>query len=456
MKNKFMTRVIAIILLFCIIPSIFSAKSLATGPSPSSNTLKSWADGMVSRSSNMFIDATFKSDDYPEFKDCFLKLSSPGNGYSFVRTGGTDNKPKFSIKNDSTGEVINLSVKIKDQWGARNVGSVIRKIGSQYYVDLSCSTNTGALDFMGTEIFIKLSDGTESIIRKLPDNEKNFMKLCDSQIYDETTPFFEQLAGAILDPLGAVKNILERLLTLLLLALGDGIVYGISLAIGEQVTLDRVIFNQVEKTSINFFGGGRATDLDDSKTSNSIIPVINDIVLIWYDVFRGITLVVYLVILIYVCIRVMLVSTSREKEKYKMMFNNWVMGIVILFFFPFVMKYTIEINNKLVSQVGRSSGIKITQGVDPDEVRALGDSAIGNENFVKLDNSQPGAPNIMMYIRNLAARQGRLTLVFVYYIMIWQLIVIIILYYKRVFMLAFLITIFPLVVMTYSIDKMRR
>ena len=60
----------------------------------------------------------------------------------------------------------------------------------------------------------------------------------------------------------------------------------------------------------------------------------------------------------------------------------------------------------------------------------------------------------MMRVRLYAQYKKKVILVAVYFILIGQLIVILFMYYKRAFMLAFLITLFPLVAMTYVLDKM--
>jgi hypothetical protein len=472
MKNKWATRVLVFMMIFSIILPTFSVRNYATGTTAETEEVttatpeevKGWLNGMLGRSSGMFIDGTFKIDDYPDSKDGYFIVDDDKLplGYSVVKYGGTEKKPTYALQNDSTGDKYFLQLKMKDDFGTRDMSEGLIEVEGNYYIDLRTSMNGGAKDFAGETVFLSLSkiEGSGSIDSSIVDlkDGQEFDKLCEVKTFDNTTPWYVVGASWILDPLGQALNLLERILTLLFMALGDGIVLMITNAVGEEVSLDRIIFNMVQKTSINFWEGGRSTTVN-ATGDNRLIPIVNDIVIIWYNVFRKIAITVYLIVLIYVAIRILLVSTSKEKEKYKDMFKNWVMGVGILIFFPFVMKYSIKINNVLVAEVGKSA--IITKGIDPEKAAKLGDDAIGGSGFSQLnDDEKEGetkyAPNLMMYINDLAKRQGRLSLVFVYFIMIWQLITIIVLYYKRVFMLAFLITIFPLVTMTYTIDKLRR
>ena len=61
--------------------------------------------------------------------------------------------------------------------------------------------------------------------------------------------------------------------------------------------------------------------------------------------------------------------------------------------------------------------------------------------------------NAMLNIRYFAKRDWNLSLVIVYFILIGQLIALLILYYKRAFMIAFLIAIFPVVVAIYPLNR---
>lgn len=136
---------------------------------------------------------------------------------------------------------------------------------------------------------------------------------------------------------------IERVLTYFLLAVGTVLQLIFQLVIGKSVTITSIIFNGFNDTMIGFFGQSSGT------VSTQLSTAIN----YWFDVFRYLALVFYLIMLIYVAIKLFIASTADDKGKYKESMNNWVLGLVILFFFPYVLKYIIVLNNALVSALGK-------------------------------------------------------------------------------------------------------
>lgn len=65
------------------------------------------------------------------------------------------------------------------------------------------------------------------------------------------------------------------------------------------------------------------------------------------------------------------------------------------------------------------------------------------------------APDLMGDMRVLAGQTGRFTYAIVWWICIYEMIVILCMYYRRVIVIGILITIYPLVAMTYPIDKLK-
>ncbi|MBO5143444.1 MAG: hypothetical protein J6C46_10750, partial [Clostridia bacterium] len=118
-------------------------------------------------------------------------------------------------------------------------------------------------------------------------------------------------------------------------------------------------------------------------------------------------------------------STTKSGEKYKDMLTSWLLGIVILCFYHYVMRYTVIINDTFVQMVDEGSNIEST----------------GSSN------------DAMLEIRNKAGTENNIALTIVYIIMLGQLIVLLGVYYKRIFMMAFLITIFPVVATLFIWEK---
>jgi hypothetical protein len=371
---------------------------------------------------------------------------------------------------------------------------------------------------------------------------------------------------------------IEETLTRLLLALGSVFLLILQLIIGKKVTIDKIIFNDndFKQTILDFFGGSKGT------ISNEIAIGIN----YWFKVFQYLALFFYLIILVYVGMKVILASTGAQKGKYKEAINSWLAGLLLLFFLPYGLKYIVVINNNLVEKLGENrqsiytyynaadikkmemdgkyaGGDAFTSDIDelkqleqdlegkeaelkkqedeihakmPEKVQPVwaqvsisvpedvyveayykyiyiiytfipenindwttevekqyqkeidemyemlkngGYTATSRdewENYLKdikaknmeiaevqeqleyvqmLIQIKTSSTDLMgqMYLK--AGETGRIFYALVWLILIWQLVFLLILYYKRIFMVALLIVIFPLVMVTYVLDKLK-
>lgn len=267
---------------------------------------------------------------------------------------------------------------------------------------------------------------------------------------------------------------IEEIFNELLLPLGDGVLTLINTSVGEVITIDKLIFNKVSKVSIDYFE--ESTNTPNAGGQRPVKAMMRTVVNAWYKFFRTIAIIVYMVLLVVVGIRVMLASTANKKAQYQDMLVNWVVGVVLIFFFPYVMKYTIKLNDSAVSALHeylspassveaypdsgetysmfgkKTSQLAQTWGKDEfvelmlgKSVKMKDDKSLIDTDVIKTDG--------MMYVRVYAQKLNKVFLTAVYFIQIGQTIVLLFMYYKRAFMLAFLITIFPLVAMTYVLDK---
>lgn len=312
----------------------------------------------------------------------------------------------------------------------------------------------------------------------------------------ESENFFVTIWKWLTDAIGQVMNLLESLLNTLFLALADGIFAAICTAVGEEVTIDKVIFGQVGKLSINFWDGvsvtggqtnaaPSASSAQSSTTSstpgssssvstspstsgalgtNQVMSVMKPIVNEWYNVFMTVAILAYLVALLIIGVKIVMASTGESKAKYKEVFQAWVTGVIILFLFPYVMKYTVKLNNMLLemiyTDIEDSGGTYTpTPQVSESTLDSIS-SSFGEGNFIASIRGSAfvatgtAREDMMLYIRELAGNLGQMSLTFVYYVLLGELIVILVVYYKRVFMMAFLITIFPIVAMLYIVEKL--
>ncbi len=278
--------------------------------------------------------------------------------------------------------------------------------------------------------------------------------------------FFKKLWKWLTDAVGEVLSLLESLYNRVFLAVADGIFSAVCAAVGEQVTIDKVIFGKVGKLSINFWDG-KTSDPNDSGVINGVMSVLKEPVNTWYNVFLSFAILVYLVALLVVGIKIVFASTGDAKAKYKDTFQAWLTGVIILFLYPYVMKYTVKINDVLVKMIasdledqnGNYEAYIPTPEVSEGTLDSISDS-FGEDNFIASIRGDAFEPNgtskrdMMLYVRELAGNLNQMSLTFVYMVLLGELIVILVVYYKRVFMMAFLITIFPIVALMYIVEKL--
>lgn len=253
----------------------------------------------------------------------------------------------------------------------------------------------------------------------------------------------------------------------------------------NQLTIDSLVFNKYPETQLTYFFEPDDPDLPERRSNLiwgregksdvsrwNLFHIGSDAingragsgeaglyvtVNAWYRLFRSVAIIGYMIILVYMGIRIMLSSTGQDLSRYKSLFMYWVIGVIILFFYPYVMKYAIILNNTFVDIVSKS----VHNSVGEIEYASVERIEI-NENASVNSNSVPDysekspfseGKDYMSAIANSAITHKRLALSFAYLILTWQLITLIVHYYKRVFMTGFLITIFPLVGLSYAVDK---
>ena len=251
-----------------------------------------------------------------------------------------------------------------------------------------------------------------------------------------------------------IDNVVSGI-TDMLVAFGDGVIHLISSSVGETVTIDKLVFNDIDKLSIDYWNDDTSiSDTGEKPLKAFMAPVVEK----WYAVFFKVSIMVYMVVLVYIGISIMFSSTAEKKANFKDAIGNWVVGIIILLMFPYVMKYVIILNDSVVHTLQAKNGT--TQNEDgelPNKNYWDMFSFYGSDEFV--DYMGGTKETDMMVLTRVSAQKnnngnGSISLAIIYLILIGQMLAILIMYYTRAFMIAFLITIFPLVTMTYVLDKM--
>ncbi len=222
----------------------------------------------------------------------------------------------------------------------------------------------------------------------------------------------------------------------LLLPLGDGIHSLIVGAYGGEVSIEKIVYNQDEKLGINFWNKTEGTGATGVLGSfgNALKTVVN----VWYNFFSSIAIAFMLVMFLYNAIRILLSSTGKGLEDAKQRLIAWTMGVAILFLFPYVMKYVVILNEALVQIVAtEGSELEDTSADIMQIIRALAgpDGLLPNKEHVKDANGKD------VDIKGL----NSLPLTIAYIILNGQLVMLLIIYYRRAFIVAFLITMFPII-----------
>lgn len=282
-------------------------------------------------------------------------------------------------------------------------------------------------------------------------------KKYDPEIVVEQTPnglgILDAAGSLVVKDYRRLGRILIETLCKIITPAGDAFLDMVCNAVGEVATIDGAVYNRIDKVNIDFFSKSE-TNIDESGHVSGGVraplrTTMGSVVNVFYGVFRKIAIAVLLVMLIYIGIKIMFTSTAEKKASYKSLFLAWVMGVTMLMFFPYVMKYTIQLNNALCTWIGGENDTtpKLVNGLEP--------ATYGTDVFIGkiLLDDEYVSQNAMMYVRYYGANFFNLPLLIVYFVLIGQLLAILIMYYKRVFMLAFLISIFPLVAMIYPLNK---
>lgn len=416
-------RIIAILITISIVFTPFANYVLATSGGQEPNNLAEMKDEI-----NSWLNSAEKSirtyiyddDDGREATTYTVVMPKPRGNIGFDSARGSY---FYSIK-DENGKIIDSSyfelyALVDSSGGGMNPLNIDLSTYSNYLCEQSGILETTDGELLKT---INISDDTPKDVcffADLGDGEYTVSVVSRNvKPSEKRKSLWEMIKSAFSWVLNVVKDVLTSIFNRLLLSIADAIQSLINAITGsnENITVYKVIFGKIDKLSVDYWDGSGESE-----------PVMKDIVSYWYNSFRVIVIGIYVIMLLYIGIRILLSSTGQSKEKFKELLTVWCTGIIILFFFPYVMKYTVVINDSLVEMI---------------------DNGIQEDKDEDLDSS-----DAMMVIREMAEEQNNIALTIVYLIMLGQLIVLIATYYKRVFMIAFLITIFPVVAGLYIWEK---
>ena len=228
---------------------------------------------------------------------------------------------------------------------------------------------------------------------------------------DALTTMADWGAGLLLYPLKLFILVIGKII--------EGIIN--TFAPGSQaVTPETILFNKLDLVNINFFN---------SNSSEAFIQSLQSSIAGWYYGIRNIAIVASLAILIYVAIRMATSSVAEDKAKYKTMFTDWLISFALIFVLHYIIILIINLNDVLVKMIG---------------------TAIENNN---------ASGNLSTYLKSLWEQSFNISLVtgfgscIIYVILLFITLGFLIMYIKRLIVVAFLIIIAPLITITYALDK---
>ena len=244
------------------------------------------------------------------------------------------------------------------------------------------------------------------------------------QTYSETSG--QEDSGSPLDAIGSIFAWLIRLIPVSIANAIGKILSTIGAAItgqnlAEGLTLDKILFNEVELTSIDFF----------STSNEASISNLRQNISIWYVAIRNLAAVALAIILVYVGIRMSISSVAEDKAKYKKMLFNWITSLAILFLLHYIMVAIIGVNNSIVEIISKGRD----EGASGKYVNTM------NQFAIKSYSLDVGVVDGIAYA-------------FIYLLLSLMTFIFLLTYIKRMITIAFLIIIAPIITITYSIDKM--
>lgn len=257
------------------------------------------------------------------------------------------------------------------------------------------------------------------------------------------------------------------------------------------ISPEEIFKNEIALLDVNFFNPntydnittetGETADAD--KVTTSTAASLQSIIANWYLALRNFALVILLSVLLYTGIKMIIGSTAQDKAKYKEKLYNWIVAICILFFMQYIMSFVTtiveaisetinsEINKPIVLELPKLDDYYIEirqeneQTGESETLKVDANQFFEDSNLKNNQGTYIWPTNLMGQVRlemqwepdeytedNLLLRKLGYTVL--YLILVFYTIGFLVMYVKRVIMLAFLTMIAPLIAMTYPIDKM--
>lgn len=258
----------------------------------------------------------------------------------------------------------------------------------------------------------------------------------------KVTLTFGKLGASVL---GTVTGILARLINVFALPI-DVIIGNLtqtteSGSLKYFFTIERAAFNRIPLFNVNYFNydanynvGTGSNKINISADSNNL-TIKNGIVKA-YTVCKLLALTLALLVLIFIGIRMALSTVASDKAKYKKMLISWIESVLIIFLMPYIISFIFGIGEGLTN---------VFYSLEQQVIRSQESGVC--ESFE--DTIREKTLELVFSLSGLEVTKWSI----VYWILLFMEIKFFWLYIKRLLVVGLLITVSPLITITYSIDK---
>ena len=265
------------------------------------------------------------------------------------------------------------------------------------------------------------------------------------------------------------NNILDEVLCPYFIGAGDYAQDFLNQTFKEEITIDKLVYNKTVMLNANFFN----KNVNTAKSTAS--KVVREFINTWFSYFQKLALVVIMASLVGAGIKILTNNPESKAGAYESL-KKIVMAVMLVFFFPYVMKYSLDFNELLVRKIADENSTNAI--ITPSPISNISDLSVDELEFrspqyVSIAGLRLGAGSseatqmflnrlekyksevdVMRMMRAFAGVTLRPVYVFIWYIMLAQTYILLLTYLKRYLLIALLIIIYPLVIIGYVVNGM--
>lgn len=215
------------------------------------------------------------------------------------------------------------------------------------------------------------------------------------------------------------------------------------------LTPAEIFSGNVAALNANFFSSDEDYSGMLGGQDKSIVVKLKEVVSAWYIAIRNIAIVGLLSVLLYLGIRIVISSSAGDKAKYKQTFMDWLIALCLIFFLHYIMAFTMTIADQVTSML---SGEENSDGMIYQLRIILTDdnnNAIEDRSFY---SNFTGVARIKTQFDNVRGKVGYTVM---YIAFTAYTVYFVIVYMKRLLMLAFYTLMAPAVALSYPLDKLK-